>query len=365
MTPGAIRGECPGALRPMLSGDGLLVRVRPRLGRLSAAQARGVAEAALRHGSGDLDLTRRANLQVRAVRDHDALLADLDALGLIDPDPVTERRRNIVVEPTHHPDSLRIARAIEDGLHMLPDLPAKFGFAVDCGAAQMLDDAPADVRVERAASGFSVRADGLPTGRAASPHGAPLMALALARLFARLRGSHRRMRDLAAMGGLPVGHEGTAPLPAAAPLAPGPNPEGAVVGAPFGAVRAETLLAALERSGATGIRLTPWRLMLLEEGAMPGLPDLCEVPDPRLAAHACPGAPRCASATVETRALASALAARHPGLHVSGCDKGCALSAPAPLTLVGCAGLYDLVRDGRASDAWARAGLTLEEALRA
>ena len=170
------------------------------------------------------------------------------------------------------------------------------------------------------------------------------------------------MKDFAAHG-LPVGHEGTAPLPAAAPLAPGPHPDGAVVGAPFGAVRAETLLAALDRSGASGIRLTPWRLLLLEEGEMPGLPDLCEAPDPRLVAHACPGAPRCASACVETRGLAAALAARHPGIHVSGCDKGCALSAPAPLALVGRAGLYDLVRDGRASDAPERAGLTLEEAL--
>ena len=360
-----IRGACPGALRPMMSGDGLLARVRPRLGRLSATQARGIAEAALRHASGDLDLTRRANLQIRAVRDHGALLADLDALGLVDPDPAAETRRNLLVEPTRHPDSLRIAREIEDGLAMLPDLPPKFGFAVDCGAAPMLGEAPADVRIERTAKGFAVRADGLPTGRPASPHGAPLMALALARLFARLRGPHRRMSAFAATGRLPVGHEGAVPLPPIAPLAPGMHADGAVVGAPFGAIRAETLLEALERSGAVGIRLTPWRLMLLEDGGMPGLPDLCEAPDPRLSAHACPGAPRCASASVETRALAAALAPRHPGLHVSGCAKGCAHSGSAPITFVGRSGLYDLVRGGRASDAPERAGLTAEEALRA
>ncbi|MEQ1672674.1 MAG: precorrin-3B synthase, partial [Hyphomicrobium sp.] len=41
-----IKGWCPGALRPMMSGDGLVVRVRPRAGRLTMAQALGIAQAA-------------------------------------------------------------------------------------------------------------------------------------------------------------------------------------------------------------------------------------------------------------------------------------------------------------------------------
>src|SRR4029077_14251788 len=46
----AIKGWCPSALRPMPSGDGLVVRLRPRGGRLSSAQAAGIAELAARHG---------------------------------------------------------------------------------------------------------------------------------------------------------------------------------------------------------------------------------------------------------------------------------------------------------------------------
>ena len=37
--PVAAKGWCPGALRPMESGDGLIARIRPRGGRLSAAAA--------------------------------------------------------------------------------------------------------------------------------------------------------------------------------------------------------------------------------------------------------------------------------------------------------------------------------------
>lgn len=66
MSAVAIKGWCPGALRPMLSGDGLVVRVRPHGGRLAATQAAGIAELAARHGNGLIDVTSRANLQVRA-----------------------------------------------------------------------------------------------------------------------------------------------------------------------------------------------------------------------------------------------------------------------------------------------------------
>ncbi|WP_227650486.1 hypothetical protein, partial [Klebsiella pneumoniae] len=40
------RGWCPGALRPMATGDGLLVRVHPPAGRLSVADLRLVARLA-------------------------------------------------------------------------------------------------------------------------------------------------------------------------------------------------------------------------------------------------------------------------------------------------------------------------------
>ena len=35
-----VYGWCPGALRPMMSGDGLVVRIRAPLGRLTSEQAK-------------------------------------------------------------------------------------------------------------------------------------------------------------------------------------------------------------------------------------------------------------------------------------------------------------------------------------
>ncbi|MEC7256728.1 MAG: hypothetical protein VXW58_02815, partial [Pseudomonadota bacterium] len=100
-----VKGWCPGAHRPMMSGDGLIVRVRPRLGRLSRAQVLGLCEAAATHSGGIIDLTNRANLQLRGVAEdaHESLLAQLFALGLVDADPETEARGHPVGWPRREP----------------------------------------------------------------------------------------------------------------------------------------------------------------------------------------------------------------------------------------------------------------------
>src|SRR6266568_5904688 len=96
-----VKGWCPGALRPMLSGDGLIVRIRPFCGAFSLEQAHGLADLARRLGNGHIDLTRRANLQLRGLVEErlPELHAALGKLGLIDPDAETEATRNLMVAP--------------------------------------------------------------------------------------------------------------------------------------------------------------------------------------------------------------------------------------------------------------------------
>ena len=355
------KGWCPGAHRPMMSGDGLVVRVRPRLGRLTAAQVLGLAEAAERFGNGIIELTRRANLQLRGVRDHGGLLGALERLGLLDGDAATEERRNILVAPLWAPGdpTARLAETLESRLGDLPDLPAKFGFAVDCGAGRMLAEASADVRIERGRDGLVVRADGAGTGRAVEEGEAVARCLDLAAWFAGMRGDGTRMAQVVAAGALPATWQG-APVAGTSALALGESAAGPVVGVAFGQITARALREVAEASGARAVRLTPWRRLILEGGRRVAHDALIlDKDDPLLGVDACPGAPACASATVETRALARALAGRVAGgLHVSGCAKGCARSGAAAVTLVGRDGGFDLVWNGRASDAPVRQGLT-------
>ena len=95
------KGWCPGALRPMETGDGLLARVRAPRGRLSLDQAAALADAAIACGNGAIGLSARANLHLRGLSESTLpdLHARLEDAGLIDADPEIERLRNIVASP--------------------------------------------------------------------------------------------------------------------------------------------------------------------------------------------------------------------------------------------------------------------------
>jgi precorrin-3B synthase len=364
MSAFAIKGWCPSALRPMLSGDGLVVRVRPHGGRLCASQASGIADLAERHGNGFVDVTGRANLQIRGVREqgYERLISELAVLDLIDRDVETEGQRNILVAPfwCDGDDTQALATELESALSATPlGLPQKFGFAVDCGAKRVLAQSSADIRIERgAAGGLIVRADGALQGRSVASGEAVGAALALAKWFVAsggAKGGRGRMAAHIASGARPPHLLAGDASPA--PAVPWPSPalhrSGALVGLAFGQMPSATLkfLATL----APGLRMTPWRMILIEGlGEMPRHDGLVtRADDPLLRVVACTGAPACAEAHVETRRLAAALAPDLPAdarLHVSGCAKGCAHRGRSAITLVGTADGLDLVRDGTTRD---------------
>ncbi len=359
-----VQGWCPGALRPMQSGDGLVVRVRPRLAHLSAAQALGLCDLADQHGAGLIDVTNRANLQLRGVLEasYPALLAGLQDGGLVDADAKTETRRNILVAPDWVERDLTEWLALEliARLEELPDLPPKMGFAIDTGAAPVLADTPADFRIERGVSGrLILRAEGHALGLPLPDMREIDTLIRLCWWFMHSGGPEagRMARHKVPLPDWAIGTE--APAPQAPPLRPGPHPMGAVHGTPFGQVRATDLAAAIRTTGASAIRVTPWRALLLLDaspGAQQGLE--WDADSPLMRVDACAGAPLCPQASVETRALATALAPHVTGtLHISGCAKGCARPSSADLTLVGRDGAFDLVRAGRAGDTPQQTGL--------
>ena len=364
MTSWDIKGWCPGALRPMASGDGLVVRVRPPLGRLTPAQAGAIARAALAHGNGIVDLSARANLQLRGVSEasHGPLISDLRAEGLIDPDIETESLRNLIVTPFRDAETTALAATLTAALARMPRLPGKFGFALDTGPRPVLTGASVDIRVERTADGALILR---PAGHAFGKRVGDLAAdaIGMAEWFLAQGGvtdGRGRMAALIAKGVVPEGCE-TAPAEPLPQPEPGLHAEGVLVALAFGQMRAETLLtlAALGHE----IRPTPWRMLFMVGATViPDIPGLITDPaDPILRVTACTGAPACPQAKGDTRKLARALAAVLPPgqtLHLSGCAKGCAHPSPAPLTLIATGQGYDLIRNGLASDTPSLTGLS-------
>jgi precorrin-3B synthase len=343
----------------MASGDGLICRIRPRHGRLSARQVAALCDLAERFGNGILEVTRRANLQLRGLDapGHAAALDVLAQAGLLDPDAETERRRNVVIEPFWQAGDLsrQLSDALLAALDSFPTLPAKAGFSIDCGAQALLDDTSADLRFELSDKGALIlRADGARAGRPLTAEKAVAAARDLAFWYAdHLDGPRGRMRDVIARRALPEDWQSEPPRAPQPRPDPGQTPLGALVALPFGQITASTLRAV---SAGAPIRLTPWRMLLLEGRQMPVHPAIITQPrDPLLRVDACPGAPRCASAFTETHGLARALAPRVRGsLHVSGCAKGCARGTPADLTIVATAEGFDIIEKGTAQAVPAR-----------
>ena len=208
------KGWCPGALRPMETGDGLLVRVRASGGRLTLDQAAVIAEGALACGNGAISLSARGNLQVRGVSEKTLadLLARLAVADLLDTDPEVERLRNILVSPLSDidPDAAfdlapHIA-ALESELAKdvaFRLLPSKFSFILDAGGRLPVGAVDADIRFEAAreagSAAFAVYLagdDALATIAAANEISDAASRLARAFLSLAGDGDARRMRAL-------------------------------------------------------------------------------------------------------------------------------------------------------------------------
>ncbi|UFS65841.1 precorrin-3B synthase [Paracoccus denitrificans] len=376
-----VKGWCPGALRPMASGDGLVLRIRARNGRLMPDQAQAIADLSWSHGNGLMDLTSRANLQLRGLTPagHAASVAILARLGLIDRDAWAEARRNVILSPFAPVGSAawQLAEAIARAMTEpeAPQVPGKFGFAVDTDPP-VLAQTPADIRLHPQGPGWLIVPDGGDWALAAKDtHEAAARAVDLARWFMQggVRDGRGRMRDyLRRAPALPHGARPLAAFPfskypcdgateaaCADPPGPGPAPNGWLLGFAFGQITA----AQLARAAALGpLRLTPWRGLLIEGAARPRIDGAILKPDdPLLRIHACTGAPGCPQARADVRALARSLAPRlAPGqsLHVSGCAKGCAYRGAASATLVATTpGRFDLIRNGGTRDPVTLAGL--------
>ena len=392
----ARRGWCPGLARPMPTGDGLLARVHPPLGILTLDQARAVSEGARRFGNGHIDLTARANLQIRGVTEATqtdlARLLAAEGLGDMRTDGGPQRLTLTGPLADRDPDALidvsGLARAVEAAGLAIPGLPAKT-LVVIAGRRDVAMP-EADCRVVAREPGIVTIVAGQEQEEivACAEGEAPARVAALLAAFAST--GRRRMRDLSdaerAIIAAALSVRDPAGIPAQAsgrgdfarddaPFAPAPGLHARpglhilAIDAAFGRCTAaafDRVVTAAVALGASDIRLSSTRGFVL--ATEPRLDtrvvladlatDFITAPgDPRRRIDACTGAPGCASGSTPTLADAARLAEAFRPLpasggtaHVSGCAKGCARPGPAGLTLVGRDGRYGIVLGGAPAD---------------
>ncbi|WP_089177427.1 precorrin-3B synthase [Bosea sp. AS-1] len=383
------RGWCPSTLRPMETGDGWLVRLHPPGATLTPEQLRRIAALAAEYGNGLVEISGRANLQLRGVtaESHPKLVERLLAEHLVDEHDGDGPQRLTLVsplagdDPSKLIDALALAEQVEARARRISGLPVKLGIVIDDGGPQTLAGLAGDIRLVGIAPGQAALClgDRLWHGPVQEADVAAEIDAVLRR-FAALRSAApdriRRLRDLPdeALASLCTLPEQDAPAPRARPrraglFAMGEDRFAALIGLPFGRCDAATLdrLAASIEMGTAAIRLSPWRglafrnLHRTEAESLVALADGLELiirdDDPRLSVQACAGSPACSRAEAPAMADAAALAGAAADLltqgmtlHVSGCVKACAHPAAADLTLVGREGRYDVVLGGTTRD---------------
>jgi sulfite reductase beta subunit-like hemoprotein len=364
-----VADRCPGVLALHRAEDGSLARIRLPGGRISASQLRGVATAA-ELGSGLVEITGRANLQVRGLaKEAGPRLAELlGAAGLL-PSPPHDRARNVLASPLagRHPRSLAetdaIVEALDRGIRAEPrltGLPGRFLIAVDDGTGIALARG-ADLALVatggEAEGRFALLIAGVPAGEpVAGPEGAALVLRAcVAFLDARaedgsaawhlreLREGPQRIASALGLRLRPGAGASLLPDPAA-PLLPGLLAQNdgrtAVIAlAPLGRLEQPTVLGLAEilaehRAEArlsTSRTLTVRDLPAEEATALArGLERLQLIVEPAsgwAGLSACAGVGFCARARLDVREAARRRAAvRRPGApaeHWSGCERRC------------------------------------------
>jgi precorrin-3B synthase len=404
------RNACPGLSRPMPTGDGLLVRLHPQ-GTIPLPAFAGLCAAARAYGNGVIEITSRGGIQARGLSAASAarFAASVATLAIAAEDGVPVHCNALAgIDTEELFDCGVLAAELRHALakrSMTPRLAAKTSIAVDGGGTLDLAGLAADIRLcaetRNGAVALRVAVGGDATSAAVLGTVAPgrgvETVMRLLEVLAR-RGRDARARDIVATEGaalfraaivellIPARPRGSAD-PAPNSRSRGNEREEASrtaiglhrlrdgsfacgVGPAFGHADAsalERLVEAARKAGANGLRTAPERALLAIKltpqaavafaATAAQLGFVVRADDPRRHIVACAGAPICASAHFASRALAPLIAAQAAHelaggftIHLSGCAKGCALSAPADLTVVGTPDGCALIDHGSARD---------------
>jgi precorrin-3B synthase len=382
---------CPGILHPVPAKDGMLMRMRVPGGLISAHQLGTVASLSKDFADGQVEITSRANLQLRAIQARN-LPAIVEALSAMDflPSREHDRVRNIATNPLtglvpeEVIDTRSLVRELDRRLivdERLVELHPKFSFGI-YGGGTLFSHEPDDLALHtHEHSGlFQIFIGRLDTGYAVPFDGAVDCLLDAARLCIKLaqqNGLLIRGRKLISVPGLietiievlspsllrSPGYE----VPAVITLAPiGFHPAidaskrniiPAVVLGRLTSKQAK-LFAQLAAEHSGDLRLAPWRGIVLGAVALECVADVVahlEAAglnlDERDGFHgmaACAGTTGCDASLADVRGDAQRIALRLSGrspvprwtINLSGCEKQCAMRHGAMAELVGTASGY-------------------------
>lgn len=367
--------RCPGVFATHAAADGQLARLRLSGGRISAAQLEALAQAAEDLGDGHLELTGRANVQVRGIDPDDvAAFADRVVAAGLAAGHTHDRVRNIAVSPfagrlTGGAQMWAVADRLGELLLESPraqELSGRFWFGLDDGSGDVLARTPdlAGHWIGDGRAGLRIGGTGADSTVAIDDLAEVL--LSLAHRFLELRTDQWRIGELSAgrralldehASGLvlPIEPSSRGQIePVAAPVSPrvgwfGQHDGRVLLGAvvPFGRLSAQQ--AQFAAAIGAPLIVTPDRELLIADLSESVAETVVRVLAPRgfvfdasspwTRASACTGSPGCGKSRGDVRGLLAGhldaggeITGRE---HWVGCERGCGAPPDARVRLLG------------------------------
>lgn len=396
---------CPGIVHAVPAKDGMLIRIRVPGGLIDACQLGRVADLSTIFGDGQVEITSRANLQLRAIKERclSEIAEGLKSAKLL-PSREHDRVRNISTSPLAGLDSEEVVdtrslvkeldqRLIADeafvGLH------PKFSFGI-YGGGKLFSHEQDDLSLQairdsglQSEPRFQLLMGGTDTGHAVSFKNAVDCLLTAARLcilLAKHNGLPLRGKRLVAVSGvlasvlegisdfiapsLPAGSRNVMTLPPiGAHVSAQASKKNIIPVIPLGRLSSKQAQRLAESTAGCGgdLRLAPWRGIVLggvltsQVGWVRGQLDSVGLYlDGRTGFHgiaACAGHTGCDASLADVRGDAALLAQRLADridvqgwtVNLSGCEKQCAMRHGATAELVGTSSGYVLRIEGQAA----------------
>jgi precorrin-3B synthase len=380
--------RCPGVLRLHESQDGLLARIRLPGGRVSADQLDAIAGAGSELGSGIVELTSRANLQLRGLRAgaREELQERLRAAGLL-PSVDHDHVRNVMASPLAGRTDGTAAGEDADALvaalvrelcadDRVTALSGRFLFAVDDGSGLLLGPRADVVLAPAQDGGWQLLLAGRPaSAEARSAVEAADLAVDAARAFLDVRGDGMAWR-IAELDNGPervaraIGAELTGPPTTGTGdrVEPGTTTQrdgriAVTALAPLGRLepgQTARLAEVVREHGDGELRVSPWRSVTLvdrpaeqaatAQAALDAIGLVARSGTGWSRLSACPGIAGCAKARLDVRRGAARRAAMRgpdaPVEHWSGCERCCGMPRETGVAAVGGDGGVTVTVDG-------------------
>jgi precorrin-3B synthase len=380
----------------------MLVRIRVPGGALEPQQLTEIAQCARTYGDGNIDITSRANIQLRGLQREslENFAGALERCGLL-PSRAHDRVRNIAAspltgaDPSEIVDTFALVRELDAALIAADDLaalPAKFAFAMD-GGGRAFHAEEADLSLCAVAEDDGVRfhllCAGVPTGMDVLQRHAVETLIGAARC-ALEQAQEYRMAQSWRVAALPDLREAIVERLGGAmrPCLPPPSRPKPV--SPLGMLQSAdpartnivpcialgriscaqaSAIAEMAQAHGAGLRLAWWRGIVLASVPVGSSAEILRnlaaigMPVDRSSGYAgiaaCSGMAGCTNARADVRAHAAQLAGRITrtevaqewNVNIAACEKRCAMRGGAHVELVASASGYD-VSIGGVTVAW-------------